>query len=60
MSNEVALLPGNEIVISGSSVGVPERMYGAIAKLDPEDGLIDSFKGDPYTTEMYFRLCCYQ
>jgi hypothetical protein len=56
MSNEVTSLPGYEIVISGGSVGEPDKMYGAMAKLLPDDGRIESAKGIPYTKEEKFRL----
>jgi hypothetical protein len=56
MSNDVTLLVGYEMVISGGSVGEPDKMYGAIAKLFPENGCIDTFKGVPYTKAEYFRL----
>lgn len=56
MSNEVTLLSGYEIEISGGSVGEPDKMYGAMATLFPENGRKDALRGDPYTKEDHFRL----
>jgi hypothetical protein len=57
VSNEVTLLSGYEIEISGDWVGEPDKMYGAMATLFPENGCKDAPNGIPYTKEEYFRLC---